>query len=58
MTGEDTAADVAEAARHGRFGSLPERVRLEDMVQELPATPVDPSRDTYNEDEWLVRWGL
>lgn len=43
------------AARQARFGALPGRVRAEDMVQEVPATAPDPARDTYNQDEWLVR---
>ncbi|MFE1796796.1 MULTISPECIES: hypothetical protein [unclassified Streptomyces] len=47
--------DVAEAARRARFGSLPERVRLADTVEEKPATVVDPARNAYNDDEWLVR---
>ncbi|MGN9815512.1 hypothetical protein ACTMUQ_09215 [Streptomyces sp. SD11] len=47
--------DVAEAARRARFGSLPERVRLADTVEERPATVLDPARNAYNDDEWLVR---
>ncbi|WP_435813623.1 hypothetical protein [Streptomyces tauricus] len=47
--------DVAEAARRARFGSLPERVRLADTVEEKPATVLDPARNAYNDDEWLVR---
>ncbi|GHA11215.1 hypothetical protein GCM10010372_08920 [Streptomyces tauricus] len=47
--------DVAEAARRARFGSLPERVRLADTVEERPATALDPARNAYNDDEWLVR---
>lgn len=46
------------AARQARFGRLPERIRPEDMVQEVPAADPDPARDTYNPDEWMVRYAL
>ncbi|MEU6142847.1 hypothetical protein ABZ848_21050 [Streptomyces sp. NPDC047081] len=52
---EKKVADPAEAGRRARFGSLPERIRLEDTVEERPAVAPDPARDTYNADEWLVR---
>ncbi|WP_329527652.1 hypothetical protein [Streptomyces sp. NBC_01462] len=56
MTGEGQKPGMAEAAvRRDRFGALPERIRLEDTVEERPATVPDPARDAYNEDEWLVR---
>ncbi|MEU1528957.1 hypothetical protein [Streptomyces fagopyri] len=56
MTGEKQRPGAAEAAvRRARFGALPERIRLEDTVEERPATVPDPARDAYNEDEWLVR---
>lgn len=54
----DMVRDTDEVARQARFGALPERVRLEDTVQEVPATAPDPSRDTYNADEWLTRNAL
>ncbi|MER6074462.1 hypothetical protein ABT187_37710 [Streptomyces sp. NPDC001817] len=41
---------------HDRFGTLPERIRPEDMVETRPATLPDPARDTYNPDEWLIRY--
>lgn len=47
--------EAGEAARRARFGRLPERIRVEDTVEERPATAPDPARDAYNEDEWLVR---
>ncbi|MEU6253815.1 hypothetical protein [Streptomyces sp. NPDC047043] len=50
-----TDKEAAEIVRRARFGTLPERVRLEDTVEERPATVPDPARDTYNSDEWLVR---
>ncbi|MEU8692737.1 hypothetical protein [Streptomyces sp. NPDC048665] len=49
-------ADGAAASRHERFGSLPERIRPQDMVETRPATAPDPARDTYNPDEWLIRY--
>ncbi|MFJ5268712.1 hypothetical protein [Streptomyces sp. NPDC088358] len=56
MTGEKQEPGRAEAAvRRARFGALPERIRLEDTVEERPATVPDPARDAYNADEWLVR---
>ncbi|MBV1938864.1 hypothetical protein [Streptomyces sp. BV286] len=51
----EKAPDAAEAARRARFGTLPERVRLADTVEEKPATVVDPARNAYDDDEWLVR---
>ncbi|MGW0631874.1 hypothetical protein [Streptomyces sp. NPDC002758] len=47
-----------EGLRRARFGTLPERVRPEDTVETSPATLPDPARDTYNPDEWLVRYCL
>ncbi|GGZ16802.1 hypothetical protein ACWDE9_24445 [Streptomyces olivaceoviridis] len=49
------AAD-AEARRRDRFGALPERIRPQDTVETKPATVPDPARDTYNPDEWLIRY--
>ncbi|MEU3245116.1 MULTISPECIES: hypothetical protein [unclassified Streptomyces] len=55
-TSDEQGPDAAEAAvRRARFGALPERIRLEDTVEERPATAPDPARDAYSEDEWLVR---
>ncbi|MFI9613477.1 hypothetical protein ACIHCM_17720 [Streptomyces sp. NPDC052023] len=50
--------NAAEAGRRERFGKLPERIRLEDTVEERPAAVPDPAKDTYNADEWLVRYCL
>ncbi|MFJ5225299.1 hypothetical protein [Streptomyces sp. NPDC088400] len=56
MTPEKTgSSDAAETGRRARFGTLPERVRQEHMVEEKPATVPDPARDTYSSDEWLTR---
>ena len=49
------AQDLAESARRARFGRLPERIRLEDTVEERAATPPDPARDAYDSDGWAVR---
>ncbi|MEU7423185.1 MULTISPECIES: hypothetical protein [unclassified Streptomyces] len=54
----EPAPDAAESARHTRFGTLPERVRPEDTVETRQALPRDPARDSYNPDEWLVRYCL
>ncbi|MFD8389445.1 hypothetical protein ACFV2N_09635 [Streptomyces sp. NPDC059680] len=53
-----TARDVTDPAllRRDRFGALPDRIRPEDMVETKPATLPDPARDTYNPDEWLIRY--
>ncbi|MGW1894399.1 hypothetical protein ACWCP6_29785 [Streptomyces sp. NPDC002004] len=50
--------DPAESARRARFGELPKRIRPEEMVEEQAATAPDPAKDTYNADEWLVRYCL
>ena len=55
---EEEKAGTAEAERRARFGALPERVRLQDTVEERPATPRDPARDAYDPDEFVVRYGL
>jgi hypothetical protein len=55
MPQEESAPDPVEEARRARFGTLPERVSLADMVEERPATLPDPARDAYNPDEWVVR---
>ncbi|MFI7498638.1 hypothetical protein ACIBVL_08940 [Streptomyces sp. NPDC049687] len=55
---EQEQAGSAEARRRARFGTLPERVRQEDTVEERPATPRDPARDAYDPDDWLVRYCL
>ncbi|MET7647101.1 hypothetical protein ABZS83_26445 [Streptomyces sp. NPDC005426] len=47
------AIDNAAAARHARFGTLPERIRYEDMIEEEVATPDDGSSERYNpEASW------
>ncbi|MEU2717091.1 hypothetical protein [Streptomyces sp. NPDC007205] len=53
-----TPGDTIDAAapHHGRFGTLPERIRPEDTIETKPATVPDPARDAYNPDEWLIRY--
>ncbi|MGP9023095.1 hypothetical protein ACT1U9_32405 [Streptomyces sp. BR1] len=47
------ATDSTAAARRARFGSLPERIRQEDMVEEKAATPSDPTRYAFDpEGSW------
>ncbi|GAA4906182.1 hypothetical protein HD597_003093 [Nonomuraea thailandensis] len=49
---------AAEAPRQARFGRLPERIRIEDTVEERPATALDPAQRAYDADDWLVRYCL
>ncbi|MET9394519.1 hypothetical protein ABZY20_29645 [Streptomyces sp. NPDC006624] len=51
-------SETEAAVRRARFGSLPEPVRVEDMVEERAASIPDPARTDYNQDEWLVRYCL
>ncbi|MEV7320432.1 hypothetical protein [Streptomyces sp. NPDC093970] len=52
-TGDSPAADDAAALRRARFGTLPARIRYEDMTEGHTATPADPSRFTYDpEGSW------
>lgn len=46
---------ASAAARRARFGSLPERVRFEDMVEEQVA-PRDPARDAYSAAGSLISY--
>ncbi|MBM9503273.1 hypothetical protein [Actinacidiphila acididurans] len=57
-TAEIADAAQAAAARRARFGALPGRIRLEDTIEERAATVLDPARNTYSADEWLVRYAL
>uniref|UniRef100_UPI002F9132E4 hypothetical protein n=1 Tax=Streptomyces sp. NBC_01592 TaxID=2975889 RepID=UPI002F9132E4 len=50
---EITVASAA-AARHERFGKLPERVPYQDMVEVRPASPNESARDAYDpEGSWM-----
>ncbi|MFF3595633.1 hypothetical protein [Kitasatospora indigofera] len=44
---KDESTEVAAAARHARFGSLPERIRFEDMT-EVRDVPEQGEADPYN----------
>ncbi|GAA2390257.1 hypothetical protein Cme02nite_73580 [Catellatospora methionotrophica] len=46
--------DTTETARRARFGTLPQQIRPEEMVEERPAST--PADHTYNSDDWLVRY--
>lgn len=47
------AADVAAAARHERFGRLPEPIRMEDMTESKVATPGGAVAGAYDpEKSW------
>lgn len=51
--GTEGAIDAAAAARHERFGTLPERIRYEEMVEEREAAPNGLAPDSYNpEGSW------
>ncbi|CAG7641090.1 hypothetical protein [Actinacidiphila bryophytorum] len=54
MESTGTRDSAAAAARHARFGSLPERIRYEDMVQEQRSTPV--TGDAYDPERSFVSW--
>ncbi|AEM83860.1 hypothetical protein [Streptomyces violaceusniger] len=58
MSDKREVPDAAETARRARFSKLPERIHLEDTVEERAAIAPDPAKDTYNPDEWLVRYCL
>jgi hypothetical protein len=48
-----STVDGAAAARQARFGTLPERIHYEDMVEEKPVTPSGSARDAYDpEGAW------
>ncbi|MGW1408228.1 hypothetical protein [Streptomyces sp. NPDC002403] len=53
LRAEDTE-DSAAAARHERFGKLPERIPYQDMVEVKPASPGEPAKDAYDpEGSWM-----
>jgi hypothetical protein len=49
-----SSKDSAAVARHARFGSLPERVRFEDMVQEQRSASV--TGDEYNPERSFISY--
>ncbi|MGW1101565.1 hypothetical protein [Streptomyces sp. NPDC002540] len=47
------AADAAAAAaRHARYGSLPERIRFEDMTEEVEGAPTGVDASYDSESSW------
>ncbi|GGT75283.1 hypothetical protein ACFTXM_44880 [Streptomyces sp. NPDC056930] len=50
---KDLTMDAAAAARHARYGKLPERIRFEDMATEVEAGPSGGVKAVYNpEGAW------
>ncbi|MFE4973285.1 hypothetical protein ACFRAR_14360 [Kitasatospora sp. NPDC056651] len=50
---EQPAADRAAEARHARYGTLPERIRFEDMTEEAPSGPGGAADASYDpESAW------
>ncbi|MFS4092100.1 hypothetical protein [Streptomyces sp. AF1A] len=50
---ENQSATDAAAARHARFGKLPDRIHFHDMVEEKRATPSGAEIISYNpEGSW------
>jgi hypothetical protein len=47
---------AAEDVRQARFGALPDRVAVEDMVQEMSALPANQAVDSYDPDGVGVRF--
>ncbi len=55
MSAQQHLTDAEAVARHARFGALPDPVRIEDTVESHPTTPLDPARDAFDSDDWLLR---
>ncbi|MFF4836714.1 hypothetical protein [Streptomyces sp. NPDC001315] len=50
---KELTSDPAAAARHARYGTLPERIRFEDMTEEVEAEPSGGVNASYNpEGSW------
>ncbi|MFJ8361962.1 hypothetical protein [Streptomyces sp. NPDC093984] len=50
---KELAMDADAAARHARFGALPERIRFEDMTEEVKAAPSGGGPASFNpEGSW------
>ncbi|MBT3166185.1 hypothetical protein HTV80_24210 [Streptomyces sp. Vc74B-19] len=47
----------AEARRRTRFTRLPDRIRIEDTVEERPAAPRASADAAVTPDWWLARMG-
>jgi len=53
---QQPVAQAAQDLRQARFGTLPDRVAFEDMVQETPALPANQAVDSYDSDGVGVRF--
>jgi hypothetical protein len=50
---QEHTSGPAEAARHERFGTLPERIGFESMTEEKPSAPNAGTNARYNpENSW------
>lgn len=50
---KELTMDADAAARHTRFGKLPERIRFEDMTEETEAAPTVGANTAYTpEGSW------
>ncbi|MFF5858954.1 hypothetical protein ACFY8B_25565 [Streptomyces sp. NPDC012751] len=50
---EELTGDAVTAARHARYGRLPERIRFEDMTEEMAAERGGGANTAYNpEGSW------
>ncbi|MEQ8145213.1 hypothetical protein [Streptomyces sp. OP7] len=47
----------AASRRHTRFSRLPDRIRIEDTVEERPAAPSASADAAVTPDWWLIRMG-
>ncbi|MFE7323439.1 hypothetical protein ACFU8W_00380 [Streptomyces sp. NPDC057565] len=56
MCSAPESPEAAETARRAQFGKLPERIPLEETVEERAATAPDSAKETYNAEDWLVRY--
>lgn len=50
--GMELSTDTAAAVRHARFGKLPERIHIEDTVEEAKATPSGGANAYDPEGSW------
>ncbi|MEU2437451.1 hypothetical protein ACFY9A_19045 [Streptomyces rubradiris] len=50
MNQEPTVDAAAAAARHARYGRLPERIRFEEMTEGVEAGPGDGTRASYDRE--------
>ncbi|TJZ59121.1 hypothetical protein FCH28_03060 [Streptomyces piniterrae] len=48
----ERTSDAAEAARHARYGKLPDRIRFEDMTEEVEAEQGGGGNSHSPEGSW------